>query len=487
MGPGVSTDSAMILATAENLVRGRGLIDYTGAELTQFPPLYSLILAAGSLMLRQDVFVVGWLLNALVFAAVVWFSGLYLYDAFADQPSLAYFGAFMVLSSTSLIEISANIASDPLFMLIVIFFLMSATAYLRNADPRYAVLAAALTVIGCFQRYAGLALVITGGLLAAYSQRAHIWRAAGTAVAFGAITGAPIVAWGFLHNAPVNGTIFGARLPSVATGNFSAGAEKILYWFVPYRLISSVGPVTLLLLIAAVLATFILLAGAKAFLRELGKPPILPNVVFLFVYFSVLVFDISYYELKGLKTDRVHIIALTSLLMFLGTVGSQILRAAEARLGSSLVLWASILLFLGWSVYPISKSFEYVSRSMLSGDISSYNSINKGDIRSSALANTLRSLDMSGRRVYSNGTDTAWFVLRTQVYAIPTLRSSDRSAELKTRFKDWPGVGGAGYIVWLNAEAYKTSYATPAELGEIANVGRISGDDNGVVYSVEPR
>ena len=91
----------MILATAENVLQGRGLVDYTGTALTQFPPLYSLILALGSLLFRQDVFVVGWVLNVLVFGALIWFSGVYLYDTFGDEPLFAYFGSFVVMSSTS--------------------------------------------------------------------------------------------------------------------------------------------------------------------------------------------------------------------------------------------------------------------------------------------------------------------------------------------------------------------------------------------------
>src|SRR5512140_427732 len=77
IGPGVSTDAAMMLSTAENVLRGHGLVDYRGVVLTQFPPLYSLILALGGLIFRQDVFTIGWGLAILVFAATIWLSGLY--------------------------------------------------------------------------------------------------------------------------------------------------------------------------------------------------------------------------------------------------------------------------------------------------------------------------------------------------------------------------------------------------------------------------
>jgi hypothetical protein len=486
MGPGISTDSAMILSTGENLVKGRGLVDYRGAPLTQFPPLYSIILGAGSLIFRQDVFVVGWYLNLLVFAALIWFSGLYLYDAFQDEPFLAYFGGFIILSSTSLIQISANIASDPLFMLIVIFFLMSATGYLRSREPKYAVLAAVLTIMGCFQRYAGLSMVIAGSLMAAYDNWDRPWKAIGAALLFGVITGAPIFAWGYLHNAPINGTVFGARLPSVASGNFVAGAQKVLYWFIPYRIISSVGVYPLLLLIVAACAGVILVAGTRRFLQEIRRPEIVPNVVFLLVYFSVLVFDISYYELKGLKTDRVHIIGLTSLLIILFAFGNHLLHAAKRRLGRTAAYGTSLVALLIWSAYPIIKSNEYVRESMAHGDVSSYNSINKGNIRNSALARYLSSLDIKDKSIYSNGTDTAWFLLHTQIKASPTLESADRGSELQLRYQGWPGPSGSGYIVWIHAEAYKTNYATPDELSSIADITKLYSDETASVYFVQP-
>src|SRR4030042_3073043 len=108
MGPGVSTDSAIIMSTAENLLRGQGLVDYLGRELTQFPPLYSIVLAAGAAVFNADVFVVGWILNALAFALLIGSTGLYLAEAFSEEPLLAYLGRFVVLSSTSLAQISAN-------------------------------------------------------------------------------------------------------------------------------------------------------------------------------------------------------------------------------------------------------------------------------------------------------------------------------------------------------------------------------------------
>jgi len=487
MGPGVSTDSARILSTGENIFRGRGLVDYTGTELTQFPPLYSLILGLGSVVSGQDIFVVGWALNIVVFGALVWFSGMYLYNAFPRDAILAYFGSFVVLSSTSLIEISSNIASDPLFMLMLIFFLMLSAAYLRTGQTRYMAFAGALTIVACFQRYAALALVISGALVVLYANRAYWRKALVAGLLFGILTAAPIFAWGYLHNAPVNDTVFGGRLPSIPALNFSTGAEKVLYWFIPYRIISAVGPVPLTGILVLVGLFAVLATGVRRFLQALSRPALVPNIAFLFVYFSVLVFDISYYELKGIETDRVHIIALTSLLVLMAAFGSQLLGYARARVGSRWTHGIAIVLFIAWSSYPVAKTNEYVRDSMLRGDVSPYNSINKDNIQTSALAAYLHSLDLRGAAVYSNGTDSTWLILRREVEPTPRLRSADRIAELEQRYAGWPGPGASAYVVWVNAESYKTNYATPAELGAIADLTQLYADRIASVYFARAR
>src|SRR5215468_10877591 len=69
-GPGLSTDGAKYLSTAQNLLEGRGLNDYLNTPLTQFPPLYSILIAGISWVTRLDVFVAGQYLNILTFGLV---------------------------------------------------------------------------------------------------------------------------------------------------------------------------------------------------------------------------------------------------------------------------------------------------------------------------------------------------------------------------------------------------------------------------------
>jgi hypothetical protein len=486
-GPGVSTDAAMMMSAAENLLKGRGLVSYQGVALTQFPPLYSLLLALGGLIFRQDVFIVGWVLNIVVFSAIVWVSGLYFHGALAQWPLLPYFASFIVCSSASLVQISANIASDPLFLLLVLFFLMVMSAYLRSGRARFLGLAAAVALVSCFERYAGLSLVITGAVLTAFHSRHDRARAILMACAFAVVTGLPIVLWGVLHNVPTSGTMFGQRLPALALPNFTAGVEKLLYWFIPLRFISFVGP---LVLLAAILAAWLLLLVIMkelAIFRGLLAPAVLPSLIFLLVYGAVLTFDISYFELKGVDTDRVHIILLPVLLVVVSILSMPVFAAASARLGRRWPPLLAVLLFVAWSGYPLSKTYDYVRRSMANGDVSPYNSINKANVTGSALSKYLMSLDIGQKRVFSNGGGRAWFILRTRVRILPVIKSKDRVAYLRQHSPDWPGGGKTAYLVWFNDESYTAAEATPQELSAIAKLRLLYSDAQGTVYLASSR
>jgi hypothetical protein len=125
-----------------------------------------------------------------------------------------------------------------------------------------------------------------------------------------------------------------------------------------------------------------------------------------------------------------------------------------------------------------------VRESHAHGDVSRYNSFNRSDIAHSPLAEYLRGLDLDGKRIYSNGSDTAWFILRRRIDRAPTLRTADRLAELQKDWGVWPGLGREGYLIWVQGEVHKAFYATPAELATIADVQQVFSDENGTVYSV---
>lgn len=487
MGPGVSTDGAVMLSAADNLARGRGLLNYSGVPLTQFAPLYSGLVALGSLVFHADVFLVAWVLSGATFGLTIWFSGLYCWQVFAEEPLLAYFASFIVCSSVSLIQIFANVASDPLFLLLVVLYLTSMTAYLRSGKLATLFVTGGLVILACFLRYAGLALVIAGALVLAVYKRSQPRKALLYSAAFGIATGLPILLWGYLRNLPVSGYAFGARQVSIPTINFTTGVEKLLYWFIPFRIIARVGALPLFLVLLAGLVLIALATKPQNLLRRLLQPGVLPSALFVAVYSGVLIFNISTPELKGINTDRVHIIMLPSLLIVLFKGLAHLMEEARRRIGSRWMYAALLMLFLAWTSYPLSRSHEYVRASMSEGDVSSYNSINDGNVRESPLARYLASLDLAHRQLYSNGGDSAWLLTHELIAPMPMLPSDDRLATLKQEYGNWPGAGQQGYLVWFYGEAYKTAYARPEELSKIAHLEQVYADERAVVYLVTPR
>jgi hypothetical protein len=343
-------------------------------------------------------------------------------------------------------------------------------------------------VIGSFERYAGLSLVPAAGLVLIYKFRNNIGHAIQWTFLFVVLTATPIFLWGYLHNYPINASVFGERIPYMPVVNLVSGSEKFLNWFIPTQVISGASPLFLYIVILCLLTLAIFWSGAAGLQSIINSPRVIPHLAFLIVYSGVLIFNITP-ELQGLETDRAHIILLPSLLIILLSVGSHVIKAARDKWGKIPVYLAATLLFLIWSVYPISKTYSYIERSMVNGDVSSYNSLNKVNIRSTAFSNYLSSLDVHDKQFYSNGEAAVWFILRVQVHSLPKSESSHRPTltYLQQNYSGWPGAGNDGYLIWFNSYASKEYLATPDELGEIAIINEVYSDENGSVYSLKPQ
>ncbi len=486
-GPGVSTDAAMMMSAGENLLKGRGLVDFRGNGLAQYPPLEPLLLAFGSLLFHTDVFTVAWGLCILIFPLVIWFSGIYFYDVFREQPLLAYFSSFIVFSSTSLVEISSNVASDPLFLLIVVLFLMSMTAYLKTGSERYWAFGILLTILGTMERYASLSLVIVGVALTLYHHRDRLAQGILPTVIYAVLSAAPIFAWGFFHNVPLIGLPFGHHLAAVPLLNLLTGIQKVLHWFIPLPIVDRVGPELLLAILLFALLLILFLTRTTTALRKLLSLEAAPSLAFLPVYGGVLLFALSYTELKNVETDRVHIILLPALLIVLFTACSDLIAAIRSRLGVYPFYGVAIVLFLVWSIYPLAKTYKYVRESQVNGDVSAYNVMNFPDTRTSPLARYLLSMDLQHTRLYSNGSGKAWFILHRIVPAPPLTSNEDRLGYLQAHYAGWPGAGGQAYLIWFNKENYTPLLASPQELQTIADLQVVYSGQDGTVYQVTAR
>lgn len=484
-GPGLSTDGARYLSTAESLTTGRGLIDYLGLPLVNWPPLYPLLLAGMHALTGVDVFVLGQIVNIAAFGAIVYLSGLLFERSLPGSWTFAYIATAVVATSLPLIEVSANIASDSLFMAATLGFLLAAQDYLQNRARRGWWLMVVLAVAGSFLRYAGLALIISGGLLCAWAWRREWRKAAWEAGLFGTVAGLPIALFAVLHNLP-NGSLLGAHRESDELTNFLFFFDKLAGWFVPESVLEIVPGIALVAMAVAALLVASNAPRQRAWLAKLQESAVAPNVAFTLVYGAVLVFAISTSEHQVVGSQRLHGVLLPSMLVLFGLALQELtprLPAKVARLPVRTVLLAVIAL---WLVFPLYRVQAYVRASMANGDVSFYNLYNTRTLRESDIVAYLQNAEFAEQdKVYSNNEAAAWFYLRQRIFRLPRY-DAEAGQTLEgalASFEGWPDEDETAVLVWFERELdYKDMVPTPDEMQGYVRLSPLFTGRYGDVY-----
>ncbi|MEX2143564.1 MAG: hypothetical protein WD740_03135 [Anaerolineales bacterium] len=468
-GPGLSTDGARYLSTAENLAAGRGVVDYFGAPLVNWPPFYPLLLAGMHLASGADVFVAAQTLNILSFSAIIYLGGLLFRRSLPGTWVFALAASLVLATALPLLEVAANVAADPLFIVCVLLFLLAAQDFLQER-PRGWWQMALLAVAACFLRYAGLALVFSGALVVLWAQRQAWKRALAEAAAFGLMAGAPLAAWALLHNLPANGTLLGSHRPAIALTNFTLIFEKMAGWFAPDSLLSPL----LTLLAFAVLAAGLLAASNReqraAWAARLQSPAIAPSLIFALVYSAMLTFTISTIEHQPAGSQRIHVVLLPVLLVLLGSTLYDLLPRPSGKLLRPPMRSLLLAAFVVWLAFPIFRVQAYVRGSLEKGDVSYYNLYNTRTLRESDIVAHIQTLDLGADElVYSNNEAAAWFFLRRDISRLPRM-DTEVGEELEAAMVDfagWPAAGEQARLIWFERELdYKDLVPTPEQMQE---------------------
>ena len=132
-GPGISSDGMDYLSTADSLIRGQGFTNFHGGVYILWPPLYPLVLAGLHVLTGLDPFVVGWILNALALGVTIFLAGILLQLCFPDRLAWPALGALLTLFFLSYLVSASNIASDPLFIVLVLAFFLACHHYLTTS------------------------------------------------------------------------------------------------------------------------------------------------------------------------------------------------------------------------------------------------------------------------------------------------------------------------------------------------------------------
>ncbi len=516
-GPGLSTDGARYLSTAENIARGQGVIDYLGLPLINWPPLYPFILAAFNRITGIDVFLIGQILNILAFGAVVWLGGIFFERSLPKNYTFAVIASLILVTSVPLIEVSANIASDPLFMVCVLLFLLAAQDYfaaqyaaVRTQSWRSWWRMALIAIVACFLRYAGLALVISGTLIVLLAGpslrggrrptkqspglRGRLLRFARNdkqsifeAAAFGLLAAAPIGAWAIFHNYRLTGSVLGAHLPSYPWGLFVAAIDKVFSWFVPQSILNIAPPLALAALLLLVLAVRSSRTRSQAWLHRVQDAAILPTLVFFVIYGLMLIFAISYPEHRVAGSQRIHAVILPALLVLAAVTAQEFLPRLPRK--PRFLRKLALGLFALWLLFPLYRVGVYVQASMQNGDVSYYNLYNTRTLRESDIVAHIQGMQLGeDEKVYSNNEGAAWFYLRRRIYRLPRFDAQvDSSLEQVMRsFDGWPAANETATLIWFKRDLdYKELVPTPDEMQAFIRLTPTFTGRYGIVYMMD--
>ena len=151
--PQLSPDSVTYLSVADHLRRGKGVVDFTGAPLAVFPPVYPLLLAPGGTSL-------GWV--RVVGAAAVAGATFLMWAVLRRrvEPSVALVAALVFGASQGFVRVASTAWSEAPYAVIALATLLVLGR--TGISTRRAALAGGLAGLAFLTRYAGAGLVLTG-------------------------------------------------------------------------------------------------------------------------------------------------------------------------------------------------------------------------------------------------------------------------------------------------------------------------------------
>ena len=494
-GPGVAGDSVDYLSVADNLKDQHSFIDYAGGIYLYWPPLYPVLLAVSSWLLNVSTFQVGGWINAISFGVLVVMGGLFFSQMYPGKLRWFLLGALLVLTATPLLRLAANIASDPLFIVLVLAYTLIGYKYLQTCAWQALLGLALVAGTAGLVRWNGITLVAATVILTLIAERKDWQRALLRALWAGAIAGLPLVLWVLGRNYRLYGTLIGygnLNHLKYIDDNLLDAVTKMTHWLLPDLVTRVISP---LVLVGIFLIIAILLnrkAGWKLYTGQLFSSKNLPWIVFTALYFPFVMITSIAPDHTTAFDDRYYAPLYLFILLFTIFTGYELVLKPLDRWRPTRVFGIRLsgiilaVVLLGWIVYPLYQTAEYAYRAITQGE-PSYNFYNTEAYYDSRLVRYLaeNELDPQIPR-YSNFAAAAYFftghsTLRAPRSPLLVARSLEH---LETEFADWPA-GEQAYLIWYLPNSWH-HYYPPEELKTVANLERIFKSRDGDVYLVQP-
>jgi hypothetical protein len=375
-GLGFGNDSVAYVGAARNILDGNGYARTSGGgeikPITHYPPLFSLVLAAGTALIHYDplriargLIIILWGLSVLLSGWLIW--------RMARSMIAGLLFAFFFAANGSLLFVYAVIMSEPLYIVLTFATFLSFFAYLskekKTSDNKNHIIAAlrtphfALLLAGIFSglayltRYSGLAIIAT--IVPVLFLVQATWKARFRAVLIYLAGALPfILAW-TLYNS-LRGLSATNRVLSyhpIPLEKIDAGFRAVWEWLIPgwfggftsdWPVLSILRasrdwPATPYLVVGTIVIALLIWLTVTA--RRLWKNPHNPGLalfftstLYLFVYLAAIVFSLFFFDASTPFHDRILAPIYISLLTAFAIFGTNLWRKSKAPLQILLVI-----------------------------------------------------------------------------------------------------------------------------------------------------
>jgi 4-amino-4-deoxy-L-arabinose transferase-like glycosyltransferase len=241
-GIGLYPDSIVYIGTARSILDGDGFrfLNDVGeiAPVTQYPPLYSYLIAAFSMVGLDPLEGARWI-------SVLCFAGNALLVAhIAYRATLSYraslLACFFALTSFPMVYIHSQALTEPMFIFLILLGFSFLAFYFQRSRP-WMIYAASLSIgLSCLARYVGIAFVLTGAIAILWLSETSWKQRFAHATLFGVLASSPFIAWVcrnlWIAGDAVNRT-FGFHPPALE--DFLPATDTIGYWLIPSEIVDA--------------------------------------------------------------------------------------------------------------------------------------------------------------------------------------------------------------------------------------------------------
>jgi hypothetical protein len=206
----------MYASTATNIQAHGSLLTFNKNPITFFPVFYPFFLAIIQFVTRVDPIKAGAMINASLFALVVFTSGWIMEKFVVHSRIYKWLILVAIILSPALLEIYSFLWSETLFIFEILLFIVAYWRYMHTHTIKWLLLVGIITGISCITRYVGVTIVATGGLLLLLDTELTVKKKI-THILYYGITSVTLLATNLIMNKLTTGLSTGTREPSVTS------------------------------------------------------------------------------------------------------------------------------------------------------------------------------------------------------------------------------------------------------------------------------